>query len=292
MSFEQRMIEVNGVELSTESFGRPEHPAILLVHGAGHSLLAWEEDFVRRLVAGGRYVIRYDSRDAGLSTNYPAGAPAYELRDLVADAACLIEALGLTSAHVVGMSQGAAIGQLLALDHPGRVASLTLASATPGGPGHEHPDLPRMSADLQALFAEEDPGPDWSDRAGVIDYLVEAERPFAAASRPFDEAGMRAMAARVAGRTTNIAAQLTNPFMIDAGEPWRGRLGQITAPTLVLHGTEDPMFPIEHGRALAEEIPGARFMAMEQTGHEVFPRAQWDTVVDAILDHTRAFRPV
>ncbi|MGI5267944.1 alpha/beta fold hydrolase [Nonomuraea sp. CA-218870] len=286
MSIEQRMIKVNGVELCTESFGRPEHPAILLIHGAGHSLPAWEEDFVRRLVAGGRRVIRYDSRDAGLSTHYPAGAPPYGLRDLVADAAALIDAFGLVSAHVVGMSQGAAVGQLLALDHPGRVASLTLASATPGVPGLEQPDLPPMSAGLQALFAEKAPEPDWSDRSGVIDYLVEAERPFAAASRPFDEAGMRAMATRVAGRTKNPAAQVTNPFMIDAGEPWRDRLGRITAPTLVLHGTEDPMFPIEHGRALAREIPGARFAAMERTGHEVFPRAQWDVVVPAILGHT------
>ncbi|MDA0637462.1 alpha/beta hydrolase [Nonomuraea sp. MCN248] len=286
MSIEQRMIKVNGVELCTESFGRSGHPAILLIHGAGHSLLAWEEDFVLRLVAGGRRVIRYDNRDAGLSTHYPAGAPPYGLRDLTADAAALIDALGLVSAHVVGMSQGGAVGQLLALDHPGRVASLTLASATPGVPGQEQPDLPPMSAGLQALFTEEAPEPDWSDRAGVIDHLVEAERPFAAASRPFDEAGMRAMATRVAGRTANLAAQLANPFLIDAGEPWRDRLGQITAPTLVLHGTEDPMFPIEHGRALAAEIPGARFVAMERTGHEVFPRAQWDTVVPAILEHT------
>ncbi|MFE3454579.1 alpha/beta fold hydrolase [Nonomuraea sp. NPDC059194] len=288
MTIEQRMIKVNGVELSTESFGRPVDPAILLVHGAGHSLLAWEEDFVQRLVAGGRYVIRYDSRDAGLSTNYPVGAPSYGLRDLVADAAGLIDALGLIDAHVVGMSQGAAVGQLLALDHPGRVASLTLASSTPGGPGHEHSDLPQMSAEVQALFTEEATGPDWADRTGVIEYLVEAERPFAAASRPFDEAGMRAVATRVVDRTANIAAQLTNPYLLDAGEPWRGRLGQITAPTLVLHGAEDPLFPIEHGRALAKEIPGARFVAMEQTGHEVFPRAQWDTVIPAILDHTKA----
>jgi pimeloyl-ACP methyl ester carboxylesterase len=74
--------------------------------------------------------------------------------------------------------------------------------------------------------------------------------------------------------------------MIDAGEPWRGRLGHVSAPTLVLHGTEDPLFPIGHGHALAAEIPGARFIPMERTGHEVFPRHQWDMVVPAILDHT------
>jgi pimeloyl-ACP methyl ester carboxylesterase len=228
----------------------------------------------------------------GRSTGYPAGTPAYGLGDLVADAAALLDVLGIAAAHVVGMSQGAAVAQLLALDHADRVASLTLASSTPGGPGHHHPDLPAMSPEIQKLFAAEpaepaEPaGPDWSDRAAVIDYLVEAERPFAAHSRAFDTDGMRAAAERVVDRTVDIAAQVTNPFMIDAGEPWRGRLGRLSVPTLVLHGTEDPLFPIGHGRALAAEIPGARFIALEQTGHEVFPRHQWDIVVPAILDHT------
>ena len=281
-----RIIWANGVELSVESFGDPADPTVLLIHGAGHSLLAWDEEFVGRLVAGGRRVIRYDSRDAGLSTGFPAGAPGYGLGDLVADAVGLLDELGITAAHVVGMSQGAAVAQLLALDHADRVASLTLASSTPGGPGHHYPDLPAPSPELQEFFADEPAAPAWSDRAAVIDYLVEAERPFAAHSRPFDTECMRAAAARIVDRTTHIAAQLTNPFLISAGEPWRDRLGRITVPTLVLHGTEDPMFPIGHGEALAAEIPGARFIPLEQTGHEVFPRHQWDTVVPAVLEHT------
>lgn len=286
MSTREQIVKANGVELCVESFGDPADPAILLIHGAGHSLLAWDEEFVRRLAAGGRRVIRYDGRDAGLSTGYPAGAPEYGLGDLAADAAALLEALGIASAHVVGMSQGAAVGQLLALDHADRVASLTLASSTPGGPGHHQSDLPSPTPLLMEFFANEPAAPEWSDRAAVIDYLVEAERPFAAQSVPFDADGMRAMAGHVVDRTTDIAAQLTNPFLIDAGKPWRERLGQLSVPTLVLHGTEDPMFPIGHGRALAAEIPGARFVPMEQTGHEVFPRHQWELVVPAILDHT------
>ncbi|MFD1940225.1 alpha/beta fold hydrolase [Nonomuraea mangrovi] len=282
----ERIIKVNGIELATEAFGVPEDSAILLIHGGGHSLLNWDEELVQRLVAAGRYVIRYDSRDAGRSTGSPAGAPAHDLRDLVADAASLIEVLGLDRAHVVGMSQGAAVAQLLALDHADVVASLTLASSTPGGPGHQQDDLPEMSAELQALFAAEPPEPDWSDRDAVIAYLVEAERPFAARTRPFDEDAVRQLAGRVVDRTVDIAAQLTNPFLLDAGEPWRHRLGQIKAPTLVLHGTEDPFVPFGHGRALAAEIPGARLIAMEQTGHEVFPRDQWDIVIPAILDLT------
>ncbi|TDC98089.1 alpha/beta hydrolase [Actinomadura sp. 7K507] len=286
MSTGERIIKANGVELCVEVFGDPADPAVLLIHGAGHSLPAWDEEFAGRLAAGGRRVIRYDSRDAGRSTAYPAGSPAYGLRDLVADAAALLDVLAITAAHVVGMSQGAAVAQLLALDHADRVASLTLASSTPGGPGHHHPDLPEMSQEIQELFATGPAEPDWSDRTEVIDYLVEAERPFAAHSRPFDRDGMRAAAERVVDRTADIAAQLTNPYMLDAGEPWRGRLGQVGAPTLVFHGTEDPFFPPAHGHALATEIPNARFIPLEGTGHEVFPRHQWDTVIPTILTHT------
>ncbi|MGW0482665.1 alpha/beta fold hydrolase [Nonomuraea sp. NPDC003214] len=281
----ERMLNVNGIELAAETFGDPADPAILLIHGGGHSLLNWEEEFVRRLVAGGRHVVRFDSRDAGRSTGSPAGAPSHDLRDLVADTAALIGALGLDRAHLVGMSQGAAIAQLVALDHPDRVATLTLASSTPGGPGHRHDDLPDMTPELRSLYATEPAEPDWQDREAVIAHLVEAERPFAAPGH-FDEPAVRELAGRVADRTIDLAAQLTNPFLLDAGEPWRHRLGRIKAPTLVLHGAEDPFLPPAHGQALAAEIPDARLMVMDGTGHETFPRRHWDTVVPAILGHT------
>jgi pimeloyl-ACP methyl ester carboxylesterase len=286
MSIREQFLKVDDVELCVQSFGDPADPAILLIHGAGHSLLAWDEQFLGGLVTAGRRVVRYDSRDAGRSSASPVGAPAYGLPELVTDAVAVLDALGIASAHVVGMSQGAAVAQLLALDHADRVASLTLASSTPGGPGHHSPDLPGMSPALGTFFANEPAAPDWSDRAAVVEYLVEAERPFAAHSHPFDTAGMRAAAELVVDRTVDIAAQLTNPFLIGAGEPWRDRLDRITAPTLVLHGTEDPLFPIEHGRALAAEIPGARFMQLERTGHEIFPRHQWVLVIPTLLDHT------
>lgn len=283
----EHFIEANGVELYAQTFGDPADTPLLLLHGAGHSMQAWDEEFIGRLVAGGRHVIRYDSRDAGRSTGFPAGEPPYDLRALVADAAGLLDGLRLPSAEIVGMSQGAAVAQLLALDHPDRVAALALASSTPGGPGHDQPDLPPMSKALEAVFAEEAAAPDWDDRAAVVAYLVEGERPFAARSRPFDTDAVRAQAERLADHARDIAAQVTNPFLIDAGAPWRDRLGAITAPTLVLHGTEDPLFPLEHGRALAAEIPGAGFLAMERTGHEVFPRGVWGEVVPALLGNGR-----
>ncbi|GAB3923312.1 hypothetical protein GCM10029976_013340 [Kribbella albertanoniae] len=283
MSTTEQFIKVNDAELCVQSYGDPAEPAILLLHGAGHSLLNWDDEFIGQLVAVGRYVIRYDSRDAGRSTSYPVGAPTYGLSDLAADAAGVLEALGIPAAHVVGMSQGAGVAQLLALDHADRVLSVTLASATPGGPGHWNTDLPAPSDEIQELFANEPPQPNWTDRAAVIDYLVEAERPYSAR---FDDNGMRELAGRIVDRTVNIAAQLNNPFLISAGDPWRERLAGLRVPALVFHGTDDPMFPIGHGRALAAEITGADFLPLEQTGHEVFPRHTWETVVPAILKHT------
>jgi pimeloyl-ACP methyl ester carboxylesterase len=286
----EHIVQANGVDLCVGTFGDPADPAILLIHGAGSSMLSWDEELCELLAAGRRFVIRYDSRDAGRSVTYEPGAPRYALPDLVADAVGLLDSFGLASAHIVGMSAGAAIAQLLALDHPDRVASLTLASSTPGIPGEEARDLPGVSEELKASFAGEPPQPDWADRAAVIDYLVEAERPYAARSRPFDAAATRDLAGRVFDRSANIAASLTNPFIVDAGDPWRQRLGQVAAPTLVVHGTEDPLFPYGHALALAEEIPGADLLALEQTGHEYFPRATWDLVVPAILRHTSGGR--
>jgi pimeloyl-ACP methyl ester carboxylesterase len=275
----ERMIRANGVDLCAETFGDAGDPAILLIHGAGNCMLLWDEELCERLAAGARHVIRYDCRGAGRSV----ASGAFGLRDLVADAAGLLDALGVERAHVLGMSLGGAIAQLLALEHPERVATLILASSTPGGPGHSQPDLPGASEDL---YANEPPEPDWSDRASVVDYLVEAERPYAARSRPFDADGMRALAERVFDHSTDIEASLTGGFDFDVGDPWRERLGEVAAPTLVIHGTEDPQFPYAHGVALADAIPRAELLPLEHTGHEYFPRATWDVVVPAILRHT------
>lgn len=280
------IIATNGVELCVRTYGDPDAPPVLMVQGAGESLISWPDELCERLAAGGRHVITFDTRDTGESTSFPVGAPPYGLRDLVADTAGLIAALGLPAVHLVGLSQGAAVCQLLALEHPENVLSLTLTCSTPGGPGHAYDDLPPMSADLAAFFSGALAEPDWTDRAAVIDYLVAVYRPFASPARTFDEAGMREFAGRVFDRTKNLAGQLTNPFLIDAGEPWRDQLGKIHVPTLILHGADDPLVPVEHGAALAAEIPDARLVVLEQTGHEVFPPHTWDLVVATILGHT------
>jgi pimeloyl-ACP methyl ester carboxylesterase len=272
------IVQAGEVPLCVERFGDPADPAILLIHGAGNSMLSWDEELCGRLAAGGRLVIRYDLRDAGRSVIHAPGTARYGYADLAADAAALLDVLGLERAHIVGMSLGGGIGQLLALDHPERVSALTLASSTPGGPGHLAPDLPGPTQDLA-----EPPEPDWSDLDAVVEYLVEAERPFAARSRPYDEDGMRRLVRRVVEHSTNIEWSLTDSGSFDLGDPWRERLGSLSAPTLVVHGTEDPLFPYEHAEALAREIPGAELLPLEATGHEYFPPHTWDAVVPGLL---------
>jgi pimeloyl-ACP methyl ester carboxylesterase len=275
-----KMVLANGVDLCVQTYGDPESPAILLIAGAASSMDWWDAEFCERLASGPRFVIRYDNRDTGQSVSYEPGAPQYGGLDLVMDAVGVLDALGVVRAHVVGISMGGGIAQLLALDHADRVASLTLIASSPGGPG-----LPPMSDELRARFAEPLPEPDWSDRQAVVEYLVEDSRPYAG-TLPFDEEEMRALAGRVFDRTVNLAATMTNHWILEDGEPLRPRLGEISAPTLVLHGTADPLFPYGHGEALAAEIPGARLLPLDGVGHEMPPRPVWDQFVAAILGHT------
>jgi pimeloyl-ACP methyl ester carboxylesterase len=246
----------------------------------------WEDEFCELLAAGPRLVIRYDLRDTGQSITYEPGAPGYDGSDLVADAVGVLDALGVTRAHLVGISMGGAMAQHLALEHPDRVATLTLISTSPIGPrAADKPDLPPTTEELASRFAKPAPEPDWSDREAVIDYIVDGLRPYAG-SLPFDEEGQRALVERVVDRTINIASTMKNHWIIDPGEPPRGRLDDLNVPTLVIHGTEDPLFPYGHAEALAAEIPRARLLPLEGGGHELPARPFWDRVVAAILEHT------
>jgi pimeloyl-ACP methyl ester carboxylesterase len=278
-----RIVEANGVELCVQTFGDTADPALLLIAGAAGSMDWWEDALCERLAAAGCFVIRYDHRDTGQSASYPPGAPGYNGRDLVEDAIGVLDALAVGPAHVVGMSAGGGIAQELALLQPDRVASLTLLSTSPAVSREiDVPALPPPSEELRKRFAEPLPEPDWSDRAAVVDYLVEDWRPFFG-SGGFDEPALRELAARVIERTRNIASSMKNHWVMEQGEPVRARLGDIRAPTLVIHGTDDPLFPYAHAEALAAEIPGARLLPLAGVGHEYPPPATWDEIVPAIL---------
>lgn len=278
----ERIVPANGVELCTEAFGDPGDPAILLVAGLGSSMLWWEEGFCRMLAGGRRFVIRYDHRDTGRSTTYPPGRPGYTGGDLVADAAGVLDAYGIPAAHVAGVSAGGALAQSLALDHPRRVVSLVLISTSLALPGGRA--LPSPAEEFGRFVSAA--RVDWSDAESVVEYLAGYSRVLAGGRRPFDETRIRDLVRQEVHRAHDAAARRNHDLIADDGRP-HPPLSSITAPTLVIHGTADPMFPIEHGVALAEEIPGARLLRLNDAGHGVEP-ADWATIVPAILDHTTA----
>jgi pimeloyl-ACP methyl ester carboxylesterase len=277
------MVQANGVELCVETFGDRADPALLLIGGTASSMDWWEDDLCLRLAAGARFVIRYDLRDTGRSVTNEPGAPPYTGADLVADAVGILDSLGVDSAHLVGVSMGGGLAQWLAVAHPEKVASLTLVSTSPGWGA----DLPPMSDELRSVFANPPPEPDWTDRDAVVEYIVEGWRPYLGSLAP-DESRLRDLAGRVYDRTLNIASSMQNHELLESGEgaPGRARIREIAAPTLVVHGTEDPLFPYPHAEALAREIPDARLLPLEGMGHGFPPPQTWDTFVPVVLGHT------
>jgi pimeloyl-ACP methyl ester carboxylesterase len=277
----ERMIEANGVELCTEAFGDPADPPILLVMGMGGSMLWWEEPFCRMLADRRRYVIRYDHRDTGRSVTYPAGRPGYAASDLVADAVGVLDAYGLPRAHVVGVSMGGALAQLIALDFGDRVSALALISTSLAVRGAR--ELPGSTDELGRFFSSA--RVDYADPGSIIEYLVACARVLAGTERRFDERAVRGLARRDAERARDFAAVQNHGALPDE-EVARPPLSSIAVPTLVIHGTADPMFPLEHGRALAESIPGAELLTLPGAGHGL-DRADWETVADAVAGQAR-----
>jgi len=286
---------VNGVEIEYEIFGDPAHPAVLLVMGFGTQLLGWDADFCRQLAERGRYVIRYDNRDCGLSTKWDehpvnlmdfigavtsgdfdraiAMAP-YSLRDMAADGIGLLDALSIDRTHVVGSSMGGMIAQKLAIEFPDRVWSLTSMMSSTGEPeyGQSTPEAQRV------LFS---PRP--SDRDG---YIAAAETELVWASRRYgDPAALRALAAASydrsfypAGVPRQLAAMILDGSRADA-------LRALEVPTLVIHGLDDTIIDPAGGRRTTELVPDAKILLVEDMGHDR-PPALWHLLIDAIHEHT------
>ncbi len=278
----ERMVRANGVDLCVETFGDPTDHPVLLISGGASSMMFWTDEFCANLAGADRFVLRYDHRDTGRSVHYPAGAPGYTMGDLIEDPIGIIDAYGLGRVHVVGISMGGDIALQIGLRHADRVASLTLLSTSAAGPGGGN-GLPGMTDELSKYFATA-ATPDWTDRAAVIDSVIEFEHALRG-SLPYDEAAARAGYAVEYERTNDLAAAPTNHFILPSAGRWNADASSISAPTLVIHGTEDPLLPFEHGEALARTIPGARLLPLERVGHEM-PPPTWGTVVAAIVDHT------
>lgn len=274
-------VRANGVDLGIESFGRENDPLILLAGGT--TMLSWPDALCERLASGGRRVVRYDLRDSGTSTTLDPENPAYNLRDLAADAAALVGALGAGTAHLGGVGVGGMVAQVAALDHPDAFTALTLVGTRPVAPGPVDEDLPDHDhAVMGALFSH--PWPDWTDRDAVAAFAAAGAEPLGD-----DPEQARATAARIWDRTPSSdpavhqANQLGMVFSrIDCTPRWRERLGELDVPALVVHGRADPFFPVGNGEALAAEIPGARLLVLDDMG-TALRQAAADTVAAAML---------
>jgi len=274
-------VNANGVALGIDSFGDDDIPLVLLAGGT--TMLSWPDALCERLAAGGRRVVRYDLRDSGESTTADPEAPAYTLRDLAADAAALVDALGGGPAHLAGIGVGGMVAQVAALDHPGAFSALTLAGTRAVAPGRPDDDLPdHDQATMSRLFSR--PMPDWTDREAVAEFAADR-----AEILGDDPVATRAIAARIWDRTPGTAppVQMANQMgmvfsKLNCKPRWRERLPEIEVTTLVVHGRRDPFFPVGNGEAIAREVPGARLLVLEEAATAI-PDAAAREVAEAML---------
>lgn len=283
----------NDIALEYETFGDPDAPTVLLIMGLGAQLLRWNIEICDGLVAAGYRVIRFDNRDCGLSTRFdtapiPAVAeiiaalrcgemPAvpYTLDDMAGDSIGLLDALQIERAHVVGISMGGAIAQLLAAAYPQRARSLTCIMASSG-----HQALPGPAPEAaNALFA---PLPRDRSRDSIVADGIRRFRVVASPGYPSDDAWLQQLFAREYDRGFYPAGVARQLAAILANGDRRQVLGRITVPTLVLHGTEDPLIPPACGEDIARHVPQARLRAISGMGHDL-PLQLTETLVDAIV---------
>ena len=284
----------NGIEIEYEVIGPRGNRPLLLVMGLGTQMIHWDDDLCAQLVAAGHQVIRFDNRDVGGSTKIDGdGMPnvlaamaaasrgaavdaPYRLSDMATDAAGLLDALDIEAAHVIGASLGGMIAQTLALEHPGRVRTLTSIMSSTG-----HPDLPTATpAAAAALFQPAPP-----DREGNIERAVRVFRAIGSPGFPFDETRVRERAARGYDRCFHPAGVARQMLAIVASGSRRDTLRRLRIPTLVVHGADDPLVPLACGLDTAESIPGAELLIVEGMGHDL-PRAAWPRLIDAVTQLT------
>lgn len=271
-------VVANGIDLWVEQAGDGDGPPILLISGADSPCLRWTPAYLDPLVVAGMQVIRYDLRDVGRSQVIAHDQP-YRLDDLAADALGVLDAMGLGSAHVVGRSMGAMIGQVLALEHPDRVRSLTIVSSTPG---LGDPRLSAAADEVVDSLAERLFQPPPRDDDARLDWVIDGYRIFNGPGFAFEEALQQALARSeidVAWRpeTGHGVAVNASPSRLD-------RLGEIAVPTLVVHGDADGVFGMDHARALHTGIAGSELWVVPGLGHEL-P----DALAPAFTDRLLAF---
>ena len=291
-----QLARANGIELCYEIFGAPDAEPMLLIMGLGAQMIQWDDDFCIQLAARGFRVIRFDNRDIGKSSRLSGGkrltavellklrflkipvAAPYTLHDMAKDVTGLMDALGIASAHLVGASMGGMIAQEIAISFPQRVRSLTSIMSTTG-----NPKLPSPSREAIAVLMAPPP-------ATKEEYFVrfaQTWKVLRAGSFPQDEALDRSRAERTFERGLNPAGVARQLRAVLASGSRKERLASVKAPTLVIHGTVDPLVRPEGGKDTAASIPGAKLLMIEGMGHAL-PVPMWPEIIDAIDQHAHA----
>ncbi|WP_370307443.1 alpha/beta fold hydrolase [Sinimarinibacterium flocculans] len=287
-------VKTNGIEIEVESFGQARDPAILLIMGLGGQMVLWPDDFCERLAGAGYRVVRFDKRDIGLSTKLdglgrppllrngiahtlrlPVRAP-YRLDDMALDSVGVLDALDIERAHVVGVSMGGMIAQLLAARHGGRVASLTSIMSSSG-----HRALPGPRFDVQLRLMKR---PARLDREGLIAHGMQTWRMIGSPGYPEAEADLRDKVARQIDRNVHPQGFVRQISAIMASGSRAPLLSRVRAPTLIIHGKADPLVPVAAAYDLKKRLPHARLEVIEGMGHDM-PRALLPRIEQMILEH-------
>ena len=287
----EKLAEANGLTLCHQTFGRSSGDPLVLVMGLGAQMTWWEEDFCDALAQRGFFVVRFDNRDIGKSTRVSAPPPdlgkvmagleplkaPYTLEDMARDTVGLMDALAIEQAHIVGASMGGMIAQIMAIRFPERVKTLTSIMSTTGEPGLPPPQPAVMAAML---------APPPLTVEAFIEANVRVARLLRTYADPAEEATDRARATRAAARGLNPQGGVRQVAAIMASGSRKEELAGVKAPTLVIHGADDPLVPVEGGRATARAIPGARLLVLDRMGHTL-PRTVWPEIIEAIVALTR-----
>jgi pimeloyl-ACP methyl ester carboxylesterase len=282
----EQVAPANGIEIAYQTFGDPSDPTLLLVMGLGAQLIHWPEEFCELLAARNFHVVRFDNRDVGHSTKLDdapvpdlmalaagdAGAASYTLDDMADDAVGLLDHLGVDAAHVAGASMGGMIAQTLAVRHPQRVLSVCSIMSTTG-----NRDVGQARPEALAVLMTPVP----EDRDGYIEFHVNAFKAIGSPGFPFDEEFLRWRGGATFDRSVYPAGFRRQFAAIIASGDRTQALGQISAPTVIIHGSDDPLITVSGGEATARAIPGAKLVVIPGMGHDL-PRGAWTDVIDAI----------
>ncbi|WP_413776512.1 alpha/beta fold hydrolase [Rhodopseudomonas sp. P2A-2r] len=294
------MVRANGIELCFDVFGADDAEPMVMIMGLGAQLIHWDDDFCKALAACGFRVIRFDNRDIGHSTKLsgskritikellklrffgtPLDAP-YTLRDMADDTIGLLDALDIEAAHVVGASMGGMIAQEIAISHPRRLRSLTSIMSSTGDP-----KLPQPTREASMLLLARHP----ATKDAYLKLFARTWKILRNGSFPAEEALDRDRAERTFARGLNPAGVGRQLRAILASGDRTERLLSVRAPTLVIHGSNDPVVRPEAGRATAAAVPGANLLMLEGMGHAI-PMPMWPQIVNAIVSHARAASPL